>query len=69
MSDLSEHRWTSTATVQVSTAGPQLPMADRRAPLDLNGQRRISVSTAGPQRPTSDLSEHRWTSTANVRSQ
>ena len=39
-SDLSGHRWTSTASVR-----------SEWAPLDLNRQRPISVGTAGPQRP------------------
>jgi len=39
-SQLSGHRWTSTASVPAQWA-----------PLDLNRQRSSSVGTAGPQRP------------------
>ena len=54
LSELSEHRWTSTWD-RPSTAGPQPgTLRAQWAPLDLN---------LGP----SELSEHRWTSTARYR--
>ena len=66
-SERTGHRWTSTWDLpsSVSTAGPQPGTVRAQwAPLDLNLDPPSSVSTAGPQPGTSELSEHRWTSTA-----